>query len=140
MTYRVLWPMMRWPEGREIEIASMGEIGQAEFCNAFAEVTEEQWANCETSLARCRGLRHIPGMPDNNDTFPNPQTQFPVRLADGSRHEGTVFLKAVLSHPRIEVGDYTYASSFHPPKDWAARLAPHLYEYSPEHLSIGKFF
>ena len=47
MSYRVLWPMMRWPEGREIEIASMGEIGQAEFCNSFAEVTDEQWANCD---------------------------------------------------------------------------------------------
>ena len=51
MTYRVLWPMMRWPEGREIEIASMGEIGQAEFCNAFAEVTEEQWANCDAIVS-----------------------------------------------------------------------------------------
>ena len=51
MTYRVLWPMMRWPEGREIETASMGEIGQAEFCNAFSEVTDEQWANCDAVVS-----------------------------------------------------------------------------------------
>ena len=51
MSYRVLWPVMRWPEGREIEIASMGEIGQAEFCNSFAEVTDEQWANCDAIVS-----------------------------------------------------------------------------------------
>ena len=51
MTYRVLWPMMRWPEGREIEVASMGEIGQAEFCNSFADVTDEQWAKCDAIVS-----------------------------------------------------------------------------------------
>ncbi len=39
--------MMRWPEGRDIEIASMGEAGRAEFCESFREVTDEQWANCD---------------------------------------------------------------------------------------------
>ena len=71
--------------------------------------------------------------------FPSPDTRFPVPLPDGSVHQGTVFLKAVLDHPRIEVGDYTYASSFDPPDDWAARLAPHLYPFSPERLVIGRF-
>lgn len=47
MTYRVLWPMMRWPGDREIEISSMGELGRAEFCDAFTEVGDEQWANCD---------------------------------------------------------------------------------------------
>lgn len=72
-------------------------------------------------------------------TFPSPDTVNPVSLPDGSRHHGTVFLKAVLSHPKIEVGEYTYASTFDPPDDWAARLAPHLYASSPERLVIGKF-
>ena len=47
MSYRVLWPAMRWPEGREIEIASVGEHGVAEFCEGFAAVTDEQWAGCD---------------------------------------------------------------------------------------------
>ncbi|MEM8767640.1 MAG: C-terminal binding protein [Pseudomonadota bacterium] len=51
MTYRVLWPIMRWPEGREIEEASMGTLGRAEFCNAFGDVTDEQWANCDAIVS-----------------------------------------------------------------------------------------
>lgn len=47
MSYRVLWPAMRWPDGRDIEIASMGTRGVAEFCNAFSEVSDEQWAGCD---------------------------------------------------------------------------------------------
>ena len=47
MTYRVLWPAMRWPDDRQIETASMGELGQAEFCEAFAQVTDEQWSQCD---------------------------------------------------------------------------------------------
>jgi lactate dehydrogenase-like 2-hydroxyacid dehydrogenase len=47
VTYRVLWPVMRWPGDREIEISSMGKTGQAEFCESFQEVTDEQWANCD---------------------------------------------------------------------------------------------
>lgn len=60
-------------------------------------------------------------------------------LADGTLHPGTVFLKAAISHERIEVGDYTYASAFDPPEDWASRLAPYLFTFSPERLVIGKF-
>ena len=71
--------------------------------------------------------------------FANPNTLNPVPLPDGSVHEGTVFLKPAIDHPRIEVGDYSYASTFDPPDDWAARIAPYLYEFSPEKLAIGKF-
>jgi lactate dehydrogenase-like 2-hydroxyacid dehydrogenase len=39
--------MMRWPGDRGIEEASMGEIGQAEFCDAFTEVSDEQWSSCD---------------------------------------------------------------------------------------------
>ena len=46
---------------------------------------------------------------------------------------------AALDHPRIEIGDYTYASAFDPPADWAYRLAPYIYPTSPERLVIGKF-
>lgn len=71
--------------------------------------------------------------------FPSPQTRHPITLPDGSAHAGTVFLNAAIDHPRITVGDYTYASAFDPPEDWAARLAPYLFDTSPEALRIGKF-
>lgn len=74
-------------------------------------------------------------MPD----FPAPDTRHPVRLPDGSAHSGTVFLKPAIDHPRWQVGDYSYASAFDPPADWAAHLAPYLFEFSPETLIIGKF-
>ena len=71
--------------------------------------------------------------------FPAPTTCFPVPLPDGSHHAGTVFLNAVIDHPRWQVGDYSYASTFDPPDNWASHLAPHLYDFSPEKLVIGKF-
>ncbi|MEO0695609.1 MAG: CatB-related O-acetyltransferase [Pseudomonadota bacterium] len=79
-------------------------------------------------------------MPDTPDRpFPSPDTDLPVPLPDGSKHPGTVFLNAVIDHPRMEIGDYSYASTFDPPGDWASRLAPHLYDFSPEKLVIGRF-
>ena len=72
-------------------------------------------------------------------SFPDPDTRHPLTLPDGTLHEGTVFLKAVLDHPRITVGDYSYASSTTPPEDWAARLAPYLFPQSAERLILGKF-
>lgn len=72
-------------------------------------------------------------------SFPAPDRLHPVCLADGTPHQGTVFLSAAINHPRMTVGDYTYASAFEPPDDWAARLAPYLFDFSPERLFIGKF-
>lgn len=63
-------------------------------------------------------------------------------LPDGSAHPGTVFLSAVIDHPRIQVGHYSYMSCHSPLQagdDIAARLAPYLYPFSPECLIIGKF-
>jgi len=74
--------------------------------------------------------------------FPSPDTTHPVILPDGSHHAGTVFLSAVLRHPRIVAGDYSYASSSAPPatpEGWAGLLAPYLFEFSPERLVIGRF-
>lgn len=71
--------------------------------------------------------------------FPPPDTLHPVVFRDGTVHPGTVFLSAAVDHPNWEVGDYTYASAFDPPDDWAARLAPFLYPGAPETLRIGKF-
>lgn len=71
--------------------------------------------------------------------LPAPDLKHPVVLPDGTAHEGTVFLKAVIEHPNWGVGDYSYASAFAVPDDWAARLAPYLYPGAPERLEIGKF-
>lgn len=74
-------------------------------------------------------------MPD----FPAPDMRHPVILPDGAAHEGTVFLRAAIAHPRWNIGDYTYASAHRPPADWATHLAPYLYAFSPETLTLGKF-
>ncbi len=71
--------------------------------------------------------------------FPSAAVRTPLILPDGTPHAGTVFLKPVIDHPRIEVGDYSYASAFDPPDDWAARLAPYLHPFSAERLVIGRF-
>jgi virginiamycin A acetyltransferase len=62
-----------------------------------------------------------------------------VVLPDGTPHKGTVFLNAAIDHPRMTVGDYSYASAHVSPTDWASHLAPYLYTQSPEILTIGKF-
>lgn len=71
--------------------------------------------------------------------FPPPKTRQPLTLPDGSAHPGTVFLNAVIDHPRFIAGDYSYASAFEPAEDWAARLAPYLFPHSEERLILGKF-
>jgi len=72
--------------------------------------------------------------------FPTPDTLHPVILPDGTAHAGTVFLApAVEHHAKFKVGDYSYASAHSAPADWAFHLAPYLYDFSPETLTIGKF-
>lgn len=71
--------------------------------------------------------------------LPDCTRRYPVTLPDGSDHAGTVFLNRAIDHPRFVAGDYSYASDFDPPRDWAARLAPYLFETSAECLRIGRF-
>jgi virginiamycin A acetyltransferase len=63
--------------------------------------------------------------------YPSPKTLHPITLADGAPHLGSVFLSAAIQHPRMLVGDYTYASAHEPPQNWANQLAPYLYDFSP---------
>ncbi len=63
----------------------------------------------------------------------------PITLPNGEVMYGTVYLKNFIDHPRITVGDYSYASRFDTPEDWAAALAPYLFAISNEKLVIGKF-
>ncbi len=63
----------------------------------------------------------------------------PMRLPNGQLNQGLVHLNRVIDHPNIQIGDFTYASSFDSPGDWAARLAPYTYAGAPEKLRIGRF-
>lgn len=71
--------------------------------------------------------------------LPGADTVYPITLPNGSPHRGTVYLKNMIDHPRLEVGDYTYASDFDPPQDWAGHLAPYLFPFSKDKLVIGKY-
>ena len=73
--------------------------------------------------------------------FPDPARAHPITLPDGTLHAGTVYLKSVIDHPRMEIGEYTYASDFDPPEPggWAARLAPYLFDFAADRLVLGKF-
>ena len=71
--------------------------------------------------------------------FPPPTEPHPLVLQNGTQYRGTVFLKAVIDHPQVEVGEFTYASDFDPPDNWLSRLAPYFFPHSRERLVIGKF-
>ncbi len=71
--------------------------------------------------------------------LPDPKRRYPVTLPDGTWHAGTVFLSQAIEHPGFIIGDYTYASDFDPPQDWATHLAPYLFSSSVEKLRIGRF-
>lgn len=62
-----------------------------------------------------------------------------MTMPDGMVVEQTVHLKAVIAHPRIEVGDFSYYHNFEILPDYAAYMAPYLFPVSPERLVIGKF-
>ncbi len=63
----------------------------------------------------------------------------PIVLPNGQVAYGTVYLKNFIDHPRITVGDYSYASRFDTPEDWARALAPYLFAASRERLVVGRF-
>ncbi len=63
----------------------------------------------------------------------------PITLPNGQVAYGTVYLKNFIDHPRWQIGDYSYASRFDTPEDWAEALAPYLFPVSNEKLVIGRF-
>lgn len=69
----------------------------------------------------------------------NPLLAHPITTPDGTVVRNTVYLRNVIDHPKIEVGDYSYASDFTCPDDWAATLAPYLFPFSAEKLVISRF-
>jgi virginiamycin A acetyltransferase len=71
--------------------------------------------------------------------LPNPALRNPIQLPDGAAHSGTVMLSQAIDHPNFQIGDYSYASDFAPPHDWASHLAPYLFAGARERLVIGRF-
>ncbi|MBB4302985.1 virginiamycin A acetyltransferase [Rhodobium orientis] len=71
--------------------------------------------------------------------FLNKDARNPVTMPDGTVLEEVVYLKNAIDIPQIEVGDYSYYSSFGRPENIAAAIAPYLFPHSREKLIIGKF-
>ena len=51
MGYKLLWPIMRWPDDRHIELDAVGDDHEAIFVDRFNDVTDQQWAECDAVVA-----------------------------------------------------------------------------------------
>lgn len=69
----------------------------------------------------------------------DPRKPYPITLADGTPYRETVQLAAVIDHPRMEIGDFSYFTHSGKADETAATLAPYLYPFSQERLVIGRF-
>jgi virginiamycin A acetyltransferase len=63
----------------------------------------------------------------------------PITLPDGSIYRDTVYLKNVIDHPRMEIGEFSYFTHAGKLEDTAQILAPYLGRSCRERLVIGKF-
>ncbi|MEM1375640.1 MAG: CatB-related O-acetyltransferase [Pseudomonadota bacterium] len=71
--------------------------------------------------------------------FPPADTSHPLVFPDGTRFQGTVFLNAVLDHPGLTIGDYTYYSDDEMPDIDLMRRRLFPYLYGDQKIEIGKF-
>lgn len=74
-----------------------------------------------------------------NEKPPCHTEKYPVTMQNGQVWPHTVFLKNLIDHPNIEIGEYTYYNDFGEPKDFARTIAPYLHNFAPERLIIGKY-
>ncbi|MEM7259779.1 MAG: hypothetical protein AAF404_20585, partial [Pseudomonadota bacterium] len=51
MTFKVLWPAVRWPDDRSIEKSSVSDFGEAAFADTFEAVTEAQWQQSDALVS-----------------------------------------------------------------------------------------
>jgi acetyltransferase-like isoleucine patch superfamily enzyme len=63
----------------------------------------------------------------------------PITLPDGSLYRDTVYLRNVIDHPRMEIGEFSYYTHSGKPEETAQILAPYLGHGVRERLVIGKF-
>ncbi len=64
---------------------------------------------------------------------------YPIILPDGTVYRDTVYLKNVVDHPRMEIGDFSYYTHSGKIEETAIILAPYLGHGVREKLVIGKF-
>ncbi len=64
---------------------------------------------------------------------PNPNTLFPL-----AAYERLCFLKNLVNHPAIEVGDYTYYDDFEDVNNFVKNVKYH-FDFTGDRLVIGKF-
>ncbi|XAT99305.1 CatB-related O-acetyltransferase [Sulfurimonas sp. HSL1-2] len=69
----------------------------------------------------------------------DPSKKHPMVMPDGTAVEQVVHLRAVIDHPRIEVGEFSYYHNFEKLENYAGYLAPYLFPLSLDRLIIGKF-
>jgi virginiamycin A acetyltransferase len=67
-------------------------------------------------------------------TAPDPTLRYP--LGD---ERSVVFLKAVVTNPQIEVGDYSYYHDFDDPTAFETRNVRYLFPFENDRLVIGRF-
>ena len=63
----------------------------------------------------------------------NPSTVFPL-----AGYDRLCFLKNVVNHPQITIGDYTYYDDFETVDNFQKNVR-YLFDFSKDHLTIGKF-
>ncbi len=66
--------------------------------------------------------------------LPDPLTRHPI-----PGWKGTAFLKAIVDHPLIEVGDYSYYDDSRGPEHFVARCVRYHFDFIGDRLVIGKF-
>jgi virginiamycin A acetyltransferase len=66
-------------------------------------------------------------------TGPSPHTLYPLPA-----HRRLCFLKPLLNHPQIQVGDYTYYDDFEHPERFMQNVL-YLFDFVGDQLIIGKF-
>lgn len=69
----------------------------------------------------------------------DPNAIHPIILPDGIVYRETVYLKNVIDHPRMQIGDFSYYTHSGKIEDTALILAPFLGHGVRERLVIGKF-
>lgn len=65
---------------------------------------------------------------------PDPSTRHPI-----ASWKGTAFLKAIVDHPLIEVGDFSYYDDSRGPEHFVARCVRYHFDFIGDRLIIGKF-
>lgn len=66
--------------------------------------------------------------------LPDPLTRHPI-----PGWKGTAFLRAVVVHPNVEVGDYSYYDDSRGPEHFLARCVRYHFDFIGDRLIIGKF-